>query len=251
MRSRPTALVLLLAPVALSALGARRLWDFAPYSHVRRAPAEKGAPPSGQPLKVEPAVLAQALGSVRYVAGKEEQPLFVPPEVQVLAKVLSEALAVAEPGEDLEVLSNWKRDTGLLNGSLGVTARVFVQDGKLNLIVQDARLDFMYLVNYEARMPEFKYGTRAKASAVVLKAEGAQSLRADWLVLTLAGSIPAAKPVPVPAAVPAPPPPPPRAASVEERLKDLKRFREQDLITEDEYARQKAELLKEFSARER
>jgi hypothetical protein len=34
---------------------------------------------------------------------------------------------------------------------------------------------------------------------------------------------------------------------VEERLRELKRFREQDLITEEEYVKQKGELLKAFT----
>jgi hypothetical protein len=117
-----------------------------------------------------------------------------------------------------------------------VAARVFVQDGKLNLIVQDARLDFKYRYLMTNQMPVVQYGSRAKPGAVVLKAAGAELPRPDWVVLPLATTS-AAQPEPA-AATP--------ALSVEDRLTGLKRFREQNLITEEEYTRKKAEILKDY-----
>jgi hypothetical protein len=141
------------------------------------------------------------------------------------------------------LIEKWyKRTKFILGAPLGVTARVFAQDGKLNLIVRDARLDWVYGYYNNYQMPPITYGSRAKAGSEVLQAPGAESRRPDWLVLSLD---PVAAP-PVPAAEPAPAAKPMPSASVEERLQGLKRFREQNLITEEEYRQKKQDLLKEY-----
>ena len=53
--------------------------------------------------------------------------------------------------------------------------------------------------------------------------------------------------LPLTAPAPAAQPPSSRSLTVEEHLRDLKRFRDQGLITEDEYAKEKQELLKGFA----
>lgn len=229
-------LALLLVPAAVHAADTQREWTFAAFSYVRRVPAEKGAV-NGQPLLVDPETLAQALRAVKLEGGGNDEPLFAPAEVGTFAAPLSEALSLAGPAEDLLLLSTRNRSTGLLTGNaLAVTARLFVTEGRLNLIVQEARQDFMPLYTYENRMPEFKFGGRAIGGAAVLKAPGAESRRNNWLVL----------PLPAAAAPQAAPPAARVVPSVEDRLRDLKRFREQNLITEEEYAKQKQELLEEF-----
>ena len=60
------------------------------------------------------------------------------------------------------------------------------------------------------------------------------------------GPAPGPVAVPVPVAEPAPAAKPAPSASVEERLMGLKRSREQNLITEEEYKQKKQELLKEY-----
>jgi hypothetical protein len=253
MRLLPAALALMMVPAAQAA--PRRTWDFGILSYVRRTPAEKGAQANAHPLVVDPAALAHALASVRFADGAKDAPLFTAAEADAMSKAMAEAFAAAGPGEDLVVLSTCKRESGFFAESLGVTARVFATGGRLNLIVHDTRLDFVYAYNLDNKLPPFDYGFRDKAGAAVLKAPGAEARRADWLVLPLAA--PAAKPVPV-AAVPAVAPAPKAAepavkapaavpASIEERLRGLKRFREQDLITEAEYAKQKEALLKEYA----
>ncbi len=264
MTSTPGALALLLlalAPVLPAAPldgppSARRLWDLSPFSWVRRARAEKGAPPSSHPLQVEAAALAQALGSVHLVVLGATEPLLSPPEVAGLGKALAEALAVAGPGEDLEVLSTSKREAGLFSSSLGVTARVFVRDGRLNLIVQEARLEFLDQYFRDFQMPVFDYGSRTRPGKTALVARGAERVRPDWVVLPLPAPV-AAAPAPVtappPVTAPAPKPAPAPAAqapeqpvrTLEQRLQDLKRLREKDLITEEDYRKRKEEILKE------
>jgi hypothetical protein len=246
-RFTTATLALLLAPGLLQAAAPQTLWDFAPSSHIRRIAAEKGAPANSQPLKVDAATLARALGGVRFMAkADKEELLFIPSEAVAIGDAMGEALALAQPGEDLELLSAANRGRGVFSSNRTVTARVFVLDGKLNLIVREARLDVLNYPSFtDNAQPRFDYGSRAKAGGVVLKAPGAQAPRADWLVLPLD----AAPPAPTAAPVQAPPEPPPaRAGSVEERLRDLKRFRDQGLITEAEYAQSKQDLLKTFSS---
>lgn len=252
------ALVLLVAgQVAFAApTSPRRSWELTQFTWIKRKPAEKGAPANGHPLRVDPAALARALGSVRFIAGAGEEALFAPAEAEALAKPLAEALSLAEPGEDLELLSTSKRDAGFFGKSLGVTARVFALDGRLNLIVHDSRMDFMDVYVQDFRMPSFVFGSRTAAGSVVLKAASAELRRPDWVVLPLTAAAATAPVVAQPPAVqppavqplaiqpPATRPRPASTPSLEDRLKELKRFREQNLISEEEYAKKKAELLK-------
>jgi len=257
---RIAAFTLLLLPSLGAAPATRQLWEFSPLSWIKRKPAEPGAPANAQPVRVQAAILARALGTVQVVAELSEEALFGEAEAVTLSKALAEALSLAGPGEDLEVLSTSKRNAGFLGESLAVTARMFVQDGRLNVIVHDTRLDFLDRYYAEFKMPEFRFGSRAAASAARLRAAGGEARRPDWVVLPLVGAaeaVPVAAPVaavPVVATVPvkAPvvvPPAPVQAApeqSLETRLRDLKRRRDQKLITEAEYAKAKQDLLKEF-----
>ena len=243
MRHFPTAaLALMLVFGSLPALagggGTRRTWGLAPFSWIKCIPAEKGAPSNGHPLQVDAATLARALGTVQFVSGSKEEPLFEPAETVSLGKAMSEALALAEPGEDLELLSTTKRGQGILSQSPTVTARVFVEGGKLNLIAHDARLNFAELYYLEFRMPKVECGSRTTPGTVVLKAQGAESRRPDWIILPLAARTPVVLAQPL---SPSPPVPP---ASLEDRLRSLKRLRDQNLITDEDYTKKKQELLK-------
>ncbi|MBI4913362.1 MAG: SHOCT domain-containing protein [Acidobacteria bacterium] len=236
----------------------RRHWQISSFSWVRRVPAEKGAPANGHPFRVEAAGVARALAALRLV-GPPEEPLFDAAEVEALGRALSEALALASPEQDLELLSTEKRSGGPFRGSLGVTARAFVREGRLNFIVHDGRLDFVDQYFRDFQVPTFVYGSRSKASGVRLKAEEAETLRPDWLAIPLAEGLPkpdAAAPrlpapsVPGPTIAPAPQTPrpsaPPPGPSLEERLQKLKGLRDKDLITEAEYQKKKQEMLKEL-----
>jgi hypothetical protein len=184
----------MMTPCLLQASGTRSTWMISTFSWIKRVPAEKGALANGQPLRVEASALAQALGAVRFVSGSAEEPLFDPAEAADVAKAMAEALSLAGPDEDLELLSTAKRGRFLLGDSLAVTARVFAREDKLNIIVHDARKDFMIEYRQETRMPEFDYGSRFLAGAVALRAPGAEARRADWIALPVEALRPAANP---------------------------------------------------------
>ena len=260
MKHFPTAALALLMvfgslPAISGSGGTRRSWELSQYTWIKRVPAEKGAPANGHPLWADAATLTQALGSVHVVSGSKEESLFDPTETSALGKPLAEALSLAEPGEDLELVSTSKRDDGFFSLYLAVTARVFIEGGKLNLIVHDSRLDIMALNYFAPPFPKVECGSRTAVSAVVLKTVGAESRRRDWVILPLessapvvtvpVGTAPAVK-APVVTAQPAPPPMPPPSANLEERLRNLKRLRDQNLITEEDYTKKKQELLKEI-----
>lgn len=218
-------------------------WKPANFTWVKRVPAEAGAPANDQPARISKEVLAAALASVRCQGDGPAEPLFVKDETELLAKTLSAAFALAKPEEDLILLSTVRRAGGLMAPTLGVTARLFLKGGALNLIVHDTRLDFMGRYVAENALPAFVYGTRASASGAKLEAPGATRLRADWLALPLA--VPAAEPSPAPT----PKPLVRDAAFYEaqtERLRALKKLRDENLITEAEYQSRREAILKTF-----
>ena len=163
-------LALLVLPGTLALGDTRRTWDFTAFSSLSRTRAEAGAAPNDHPLQVDPAALAQVLGSVRCVADQREAPLFAPAELPALCTALAEALALAQPGEDLVFMSSFKRDSGWFAKTTGVTARVFAQGGRLNLIVHDTQLDYLAAYGLEGRMTSYTFGSSTALSPCALSA---------------------------------------------------------------------------------
>lgn len=240
-------------------------WKLANFTWVSRVQAEPGAPANDHPAKVSRAALQTALGSVRAQVDGADAPLFETKELEALAKALEEALAVAKPSEDLVLLSTQRRGGHFMDPALGVTARLFVKAGALNLIVHDARLDFMDRYSADRMLPTFVYGSRTAGTTVALRAGGATNLRPDWLTLPLAPATPppatalATAPATAPATALAPRPAAsaPQAAAPAapkpgqdfydlqyQRLKALKRMRDENLISEAEYQEKRGAILK-------
>lgn len=252
----------LAAPVA-TAESRRTQWKLADFTWVKLVPAEPGAPANAHPAPLGAEALAASLGAVQATLDGAPTALFAKDELKPLSKALSEALAVAQPGEDLILLSTHKRGGGFFEMGQGLTARLFVREGALNLIVHDVRLAFMDRFAAEGTLPTFVYGSRtAAAPQTHLQAPGATPRRADWLALPLAPAqpsvqTPATAPAPLaPAAAstaPAAPaaktePQPARDAAFyaaqTERLKALKKLREENLISEAEYQEKREAILK-------
>lgn len=241
----------------------QRLWVVREFSEIRIVPREAGAAANQHPAQLSPETLRQQLAQIRFATGKGMQPLFTRDEADELSEPLTQALASAGPAEDVLLLSSARRSDAVMFRPVAVTARVFVQSGGVQLIVNDARFEFYDLMRGSQRTPEFTYGSRTRTGHAVLQAESATAVRADWLVLPLvaatAAPATAVAPAPVraaPAAVPAPaapapqsaaPPPRPRdpgfADEIEQRLTTLKRLRERGLISEEEYQQKRKEIL--------
>lgn len=266
-----TLSALLLVPALAQAPQAHRTrWEVNQFTWVKLVPREGGSEPNEHPRAMDAQALAQQLAAITFKTDEGDKPLFEKSELQDLLKPLTEALSVAGPGEDLLLLSTHRRGGGLMSPPLGITARLFIKGGSLNVIVHDTRSEFMGRYIIESTPPTFQWGSRAKASQASLRAEGATSRRNDWLVLPLAAA-PVSTPAPAPAPASAPAPtaaPVPTAASApvpaaepapakaprdeayyrerEERLRALKRLRDQNLLTEEEYQAKRKEVLKDL-----
>ncbi|MBX3619171.1 MAG: SHOCT domain-containing protein [Rhizobacter sp.] len=242
---------------AAAAESAQRLWQIGEFTAIRLVPREEGAEPTQHPAAVPPEQLRQMLASVRVMLRGKSEALFTADELNELVEPLAQALAAATPADDLLLLSTSRRSEVLLAPKSGLTARLFVQANALNLIVHDARLEFMGAWIGTRIPPKFTYGSRKAASGVQLQSATGASRRADWLALPLAATSAAPAPVAMPAAMPAPAPAPPGTPAAapapvrdpaffqeqEQRLRALKRLLDQGLITEAEYQQKRREIV--------
>jgi len=247
----------------------RTYWDLGFFTWIRLVPGEAGALPNEHPALLAPEAIQQKLGAIRVQLEDGAEPLFFPQELAELAKPLREALSLAEPGEDLLLVSSSRRGAGLLSAPLTLTARLFVKDGALQVILRDVRHNYADAFHGTNVQPEFPFGSRSKPSQAEMRCEGALRTRPDWLAFPLDGLRAPAAPVPAPVVPqPAAETPAPRALSPaaapaaapapsgnrdsafyraqEERLRSLKRLRDENLITEDEYQAKRQEILKGF-----
>lgn len=243
----------------------RRTWRIGEFTAIQLVARESGSAPNDQPVNLSPDGLRQQLAVVRTTVKGQPQPLFATDELNDLVEPLSQALSVAGPGDDVLLLSTSRRGESVFAAPLGLTARIFAQGGSLNVIVHDARLDFVNAYIGSHITPQFDFGTRARASGVTLETPSAATRRGDWLAIPIAAAAkpavaplaaPVAAPIPLqvaaPAAAPAPAPAAPAAARPRDaafyeeqaqRLKGLKSLRDQGAITEDEYQQKRKEIL--------
>ncbi|MBS0435084.1 MAG: SHOCT domain-containing protein [Proteobacteria bacterium] len=238
----------------------QRSWTVREFSAVRLVAREAGAPANQHPAALDPEALRQQLAQVRFDVAGGSQALFAADELAEIISPLVEAFANAGPDDDLLLLSSSRRGGGIFVQPFAVTARLFVLGSRVNLIVNDARFEFYNEYRGSGRVPQFSFGSRAKAGSVTLRSTGATSQRSDWLVLSDAApaAAPAARTAP-PAALPAPtvaapspaqpaqpalrPRDPGYADEIEQRLLTLKRLRERNLISEEEYQQKRREIL--------
>lgn len=245
---------------ATRAAPGQRSWPIHEFTAIRLVAREAGAPPNEHPATVETEALRQLLAPLRFAVGSNAQPLFASDELGDLLDPLREAFAAAGANDDLLLLSSSRRGGGVFQPPQAVTARLFVQGGQLQVIVNDARYDFYNDYRGTGRPPQFSFGSRGKSGNVALRSSVGTLPRADWVVLPLT-AVPAAQPLPAavapaapraPAALaPAPttaapalrPRDPGFADEVEQRLTTLKRLRDRGLISEEEYQQKRREIL--------
>lgn len=238
----------------------RRTWQIGEFKSVQLVPKESGSEANQQPVSVQPEWLRQQLAYVRTTVNGVSVPLFAADELADLIEPIAQALSLAQPNDDLLLLSTARRGEGILVAPMGVTARLFAQGGNLNLIVRDARLDFVNNYRGSHVAPQFTFGSRSQAGSAVVQSANATSRRADWVAIPLTGSTtaaPAAAPAPMahPSAQVAPAPAAPALVPAaksrdaafyeeqEQRLQALKRLRDKGLISEEEYQQKRKEIL--------
>lgn len=233
----------------------RTHWDLANHTWVKLVPREAGAAPNAHPAQVAPEALASLLGGPRITVEGAEEPLFEATELAGFTKALAEALSLAGPEEDVVLLSAHRRGHGFMSAQLGATARLFVAEGKLNLLVHDTRRDFVVRAMAEGVKPTFRYGSRTEASSASLRTTQGVALRPDWVAFPLAppaavaasatGSV-ATPTVTAPPTGPAPAKTEAWYREREEKLRSLKRLRDENLISEAEFQQKRAEILKDY-----
>ena len=256
------------SPVVKGATG-RQLWRIADYTTIELVAREPGAPDNQHPWTIEANTLHALLQQVQVIRGGLAKPLFAIDELNNIVPAITEALAHARPDQDIALVSSARHEDNTFYGITAVTARLFVIDGHLNLIVHDARVDFYDAARGSGMAPHFTVGSRTAEGAVPVQSPSGTNKRGDWLVLSTVSApiappaAPAAPAVmappavvaptapavvaPLPPAAPAPvvvPAAPATPANAEERLLTIKRLYDKGLLTKSEYEKKRAEIIK-------
>jgi len=258
------------APVMKGTTG-RQLWRLADYTTVELVAREPGAPDNQHPWTVDSATLHSWLQQVTVLRSGKPRPLFASDELDKISPAIVEALANARPDQDIALVSSAHHEDNNFFSISAVTARLFVVDGHLNMIVHDARVDFYDAARGSGMAPHFTSGSRTSEGTWPVTSPGATNKRADWLVLGVVPpppvvaapvapvaptapvpapvvAAPTAPAVPVAPAVVAPVPPAPPAAAestdAEQRLLTIKRLYDKGLLTKSEYEKKRAEIIK-------
>ena len=268
------------APVVKGTTG-RQLWRLSDYTTVELVAREPGAPDNEHPWTVEANTLHALLQQVQLVRAGPAKPLFAIDELNNIVPAITEALSRARPDQDIALVSSARHEDNTFYGITAVTARLFVIDGHLNLIVHDARVDFYDAARGSGMAPHFTVGSRTSEGSSPIASPSGANKRGDWLVLAPVSAPPAAPAapavmtappaavappavvappapvapvapaapvvVPVPAAPPAPvvaPAAPAASQDAEQRLLTIKRLYDKGLLTKSEYEKKRAEIIK-------
>ena len=255
------------APVMKGTTG-RQLWRLSDYTTVELVAREPGAPDNQHPWTIDSETLHSWLQQVTVLRSGKPRPLFAGDELDKISPAIAEALANARPDQDLALVSSAHHEDNNFFSISAVTARLFVVDGHLNMIVHDARVDFYDAARGSGMAPHFTSGSRTSEGSWPVTSAGATNKRADWLVLGAVAPPPApavapaapvapmappapamvapAAPVAPPVVAPIPPAPPAPAepTDAEQRLLTIKRLYDKGLLTKSEYEKKRAEIIK-------
>lgn len=238
------------------------------------------------PVVLDANEISTILGLIKYQDQDIEsgatviKPLFSAQQVARLGETIAKGLQNAQPDQDIifAMEKSIDRFIGLKPDRLFISGRVFYTDNKLNMIIGDYDLprNDAYEAAYDPTHTgivryHFAFGKRSKASAFnkpLIHLEGIESKqlnntqRSDWLVIdmpattqayekrttvrqqeerakkrkelikVLGGEQPASTRK--------------KSRSLEERLTELKQLRNKDLITDEDYAEKRKQLLNEL-----
>jgi hypothetical protein len=177
----------------------RQVWRISDYGNVQLVPREPGAHENQHPARLQPELLRAHLEGATTVVDGTPRPLFAPEELDADIGPLVEAFASARPDQDVLLISVARHEGNFLVAPTAITARLFVANGRLNLLVRDARTEFYDKVRGTNMTPTWHVGSRTTPGKSVLARAGATSPRPDWLVFDLAATPVATAPAPEPA----------------------------------------------------
>lgn len=232
--------------------GAQRVWKVGEFSAIALQPIEAGSAPNQHPAKLNPDTLRNRLAGIEFNAAGRSLSLFSADELGDIVPYLVQAFAAAKPGDDLYLFSTARREQGLLGLPVSITARLFMVDGRLNLIVDSARQDTMSMFRNARMVPTLSFGSRSalsqNAATTTLTSRTGQLRRGDWVQLSVA-DVERSETAPPAAAASAPVP----AATTNRdpgfydeqarRLKGLQSLRDQGLLTDAEFQAKRREIL--------
>lgn len=212
---------------------------------------------NSHPIKLAADQLSAALSRVRARSGETNEiiDLFSEKNREEAAELLAKELRRIDSDQELHLVSFRKVGT-ILSGSRNASgARVFIDNGRLNLIF--GQIDLFYSEFRDPDRPVPPMGSRKRAASLkgrIIPAEGVTFVdgRNDWVALELVRVV-SPPPGIAPAAMGGSGPPPggkspqvatqPRERSIEERFQILKNLRDKNLITEQDYVDKKREIL--------
>lgn len=190
--------------------------------------------------------------------------VFTQTELETLAGPLAEGLARATPAEDVifHVIGARRLSPGALMRRNRVNAgRVFYRDGKLNIIfgqvqtplrkknLYGQRDQFFYPQNFGSRAEETEHNVTLIPDSPAAMYKDGDGIRRDWVTIEpgalVVVDLPADESASAPAGAAAADPDP-SVGSVEQRLKELKRLRDQGLISEEAYQAKMKEILEDL-----
>lgn len=178
-----------------------RLGDWEYVKLVRRSGSEIGAP-NQHPFKLTPEQVAQALQKLKVGGDKGNTQLFTEQELKQLGPVVAAALEVATPDQDIVFLSRGRdADAGILGLELANAGRIFMADGKINLILGTERSEVLNALRpgIPPQVPPFTGLRQHQASGVKLAAsQDVQLLRPDWGSIAPLNIAPLSTALPVP-----------------------------------------------------
>lgn len=257
------------------------VWSAGQFDQVYLAPGP-GRNAHPRSLNAEP--LARLLNRLTQTVNGKTLPVLGEDAANELARGLVAAMAKAEAQHDVLFFMSSRGNSGIFANRVGHSGTAFVDEQGLNLIFGEANVDFFTTWKASHIARPFDFGSRARASKVLLAGEGMAHPRADWIIIPL-GTAAVVAPPPTPltvggpattqavgdtatyqsvgnapaAALPARVAGPAQGTAPataergeafyqaqEARLKGLKRLREQGLLSEDEYQAKRKEILKDL-----
>ncbi len=258
------------------------VWSSGQFDQVYLVP---GANRNAHPRSLNAEPLARLLNRLTQSVNGKTLPVLGEDAANELARGLVAAMGKAEASQDVLFFMSSRGNGGIFANRVGHSGTAFIDEQGLNLIFGEANVDFFTAWKASHIARPFDFGSRARASKVVLAGEGMAHPRTDWIVIPL-GTPAAVAPPPPPVTVggpvttqgigdtgnyqsvgnahsglaaPAAPAAPARMAAPagaergeaffqaqEARLKGLKRLREQGLLSEEEYQAKRKEILKDL-----
>jgi hypothetical protein len=232
------------------------LWQGERFGWVRLVNAEPEAEVLAHPASISESGLRERLSGLRLIAGGtvDGVPLIGEAGAEDVAGPIARGLGQADPEQEVvfAVTGRYGR-LGVVSEPTATTGRVFVRDDRLELIIGQARAEFLGRLRIAGVEPEFVPGQRAqrveRGWRLDCAAAGGIQRRADWCSFPIgdAGATPAPS---APAATGDAPAVTPDAATPEsssptavERLRTLKRLLDEGLITPEDYEAKKQEIL--------